>query len=98
MGRLDGGFAADGFRRPSTAKLVQERLRKNADDVDALFVLAAIRTQDGHVGEGLSILNRVLVIDPSYPGAWFFKEKLHRMRGELDAADSARSRGEAAEP
>ncbi len=81
--------------RPETSVLVRERLAKDANDVDALFVLAAMRTQAGRVDEGLSILDRVLVIDPSYPGAWFFKEKLHRMRGEPDEATSARVRGEA---
>jgi tetratricopeptide (TPR) repeat protein len=77
---------------------VRERLEIDADDVDALFVLAAIQTQDGHLDEGLSILDRVLVIDPAYPGAWFFKEKLHRMRGELSQAASAHHQGEASGP
>ncbi len=83
--------------RPETAVLVRERLAQDANDLDALFVLAALRTQDGNVDEGLSILDRVLRMEPSYPGAWFFKEKLHRMRGEPDEAASARVRGEATE-
>ncbi len=57
-----------------------------------------MRTRDGDVDEGLTILDRVLVIDPSYPGAWLFKAKLHRMRGEQDAAESARAHAEASEP
>ena len=65
--------------------------------MDALFVLAALRVQAGRSDEGLSILDRVLHIDPGYPGAWFFKEKVHRMRGEADEAESARRRGEALE-
>lgn len=77
---------------------MRERLDRNADDPDALFVLAALKTQDGRVEEGMSILERVLVLDPAYPGAWFFKEKLHRMRGETEAAEAARDRGEATEP
>ena len=76
---------------------MRDALRKNAKDPDALFVLAALRTQDGHPDEGLQILDRVLVIDPDYPGAWFFKEKLHRMRGEDGKAETARLRGEATE-
>ncbi|MFA5897118.1 MAG: hypothetical protein WC985_09500 [Thermoplasmata archaeon] len=83
--------------RPETSVLVRERLEKDANDLDALFVLAAMRTQAGKMDEGLSVLDRVLMMDPSYPGAWFFKEKLHKMRGEPDQAETARVRGEAAE-
>lgn len=83
--------------RPPTAVLVHDALEKDKDDVDALFVLAALRVQAGRPDEGLSILDRVLVIDPDYPGAWFFKEKVHRMCGETDQADSARRHGEAIE-
>jgi len=90
----------DGSRpltRPPTDVLVREALAKNSQDVDALFVLAALRVQDGHADEGLVILERVLRLDPDYPGAWFFKEKLHRMRGETGQADSARRQGEVSE-
>ncbi len=85
------------LRRPPTAVLVRDALAKDEDDVDALFVLAALRVQAGQSAEGLTILDRVLRIDPDYPGVWFFKEKLHRMRGETDQAESARRRGEATE-
>ncbi len=85
------------FQRPATSVLVNEALRKDANDVDALFVLAALRAQEGHSEEGLRILDRVLEMDPDYPGAWFFKEKLHRMRGETRQAESAREHGEATE-
>ncbi len=85
------------LKRPATSLLVSEALRKDANDPDALFVLAALRTQDGHPDEGLSLLDRVLGIDPDYPGAWFFKEKLHRMRGEEGMAESAHRQGEAVE-
>lgn len=85
------------LKRPETSLLVSEALRKDANDPDALFVLAALRAQAGHPDEGLSILDRVLVIDPDYPGAWFFKEKLHRMRGEDRMAETAHRQGEEAE-
>ncbi len=84
-------------RRPETSVLVRDALNKNENDPDALFVLAALRAQAGHPEEGLSILDRVLVLDPDYPGAWFFKEKLHRMRGETGPAENARRQGEAIE-
>lgn len=82
------------FRRPDTAILVRQRLLENADDVDALFVLAALRAQRGQVSEGLDILERVLRLDPAYPGAWRFKAKLHRMRGEVEAERSAWAKAE----
>lgn len=85
------------MKRPETSLLVREALAKNENDPDALFVLAALRVQAGHPEEGLSILDRVLGIDPDYPGAWFFKEKLHRMRGETGPAENARRQGEAIE-
>ncbi len=85
------------LRRPPTAVLVQDALAKDQDDVDALFVLAALKVQAGRSDECLAILERVLRLDPDYPGAWFFKEKVYRMRGETDQADSARRRGEASE-
>ncbi len=85
------------MHRPPTSVLVNEALQRDANDVDALFVLAALRAQEGHPEEGLRILDRVLRTDPDYPGAWFFKEKLHRMRGETTQAESARARGEATE-
>ncbi len=85
------------LHRPPTSVLVNEALQRDANDVDALFVLAALRAQEGHPEEGLRILDRVIRMDPDYPGAWFFKEKLHRMRGETALAESARAQGEATE-
>lgn len=67
----------------------------NANDPDALFVLAALHVRDGDVDRGLSVLDRVLRVDPRYPGAWMFKAKLHRMRGDAKAAEHARRTAEA---
>lgn len=84
--------------RPDTDDLVRERLRANADDLDALFVLSAIHAREGHVAQGLDVLDRVLRIDPKYPGAWVFKAKLHRLQGDPDAAVRAERRAEVEEP
>ncbi len=92
-----GGFPMTGFEKPNTARLVSERLAENANDVDALFVLAAMRVQDGRVDEGLAILDHVLELDPKYPGAWRFKATLYRMQGQADAEQSAWRRAEDAE-
>jgi len=62
-----------------------------------LFTLAALRARDGQLEEGLSILDRVLRIDPNYPGAWVFKATLLRMRGKTEAAEAARHRAEESE-
>jgi tetratricopeptide (TPR) repeat protein len=85
------------LRRPPTDVLVRDALQRNPDDVDALFVLAALHAQEGRSQDALTVLDRVLALDSDYPGAWFFKEKLHRMRGETLKADSARREGEAVE-
>ena len=85
------------FERPDTAVLVMQRLAENAEDVDALFVLAAIQARGGRVSEGLTILDHALRLDRTYPGAWMFKAVLHRMNGESDAERSAREKAEDAE-
>jgi len=85
------------FERPDTVGLVMQRLAENAKDVDALFVLAAIQAREGRVSEGLTVLDHVLRLDPTYPGAWMFKAVLHRMNGENDAERSAREKAEDAE-
>ena len=85
------------FRDPDTAALVAQRLSQNAGDADALFVLAAIHVRDGKLAEGLDVLDRVLRIDPKYPGAWRFKATLHRMRDQGDAEQSALKSAEDAE-
>ena len=92
-----GSDSGPPLQRPPTDVLVRDALAKDEDDVDALFVLAALRVQAGHPEEALMILDRVLVINPDYPGAWFFKEKVHRMRGETQQAEDARREGEATE-
>ena len=82
------------FVQPDTAVIVRQRLLENAEDVDALFVLAALHAHDGLLAEGITVLDRVLRLDPAYPGAWRFKATLHRMRGEDEAERSARARAE----
>jgi len=86
------------FVQPDTAVIVRQRLLENAEDVDALFVLAALHAHDGLVAEGITVLDRVLRLDPAYPGAWRFKATLHRMRGEHEAGQSAWNRAEDVEP
>lgn len=84
--------------RPDTNLLVRERLSLDASDTDALFTLAALHVNDGRLDEGLHVLDRVLRLDPDYPGAWVFKAKVHRLRGEPDAAARASERAERSSP
>lgn len=86
------------FQRPDTALVVRQRLSNNAEDLDALFVLAVLHARDGNVAEGITILDHVLRLDPRYPGAWRFKATLHRMRGEDEAERSAQREAEATDP
>ena len=86
------------YARPDTVLIVRQRLAENAEDLDALFVLAAIEARDGNVSGGLTIIDHVLRLDPTYPGAWRFKATLHRMRGEGEAERSAEERAEHTEP
>src|SRR2546423_9229205 len=96
-GRWEGGRVT-AFMQPDTAVIVRQRLLENAEDVDALFVLAALHASGGLVAEGITVLDRVLRLDPAYPGAWRFKATLHRMRGENAAGQSAWDRADDVEP
>src|SRR6266571_4972063 len=87
--RASEGRPMTAFVKPDTAVIVRQRLLENAEDVDALFVLAALHAHDGLVAEGITVLDQVLRLDPAYPGAWRFKATLHRMRGENEAGQSA---------
>jgi len=86
------------FEQPDAALIVRQRLLANANDVDALFVLAALHARDGQLDQGLTVLDQVLVLNPMYPGAWRFKATLHRMHGQPDAERSARERADTEEP
>src|SRR5437660_5480336 len=96
--RTSGERPMTAFVPPDTAVIVRQRLLEHAEDVDALFVLAALHAHDGLVAEGITVLDRVLRLDPAYPGAWRFKATLHRMRGENEAGQSAWDRAEDVEP
>ena len=93
---VEGSFMTY-VERPETAMLVRQRLAENADDVDALFVLAAMEVQEGRVVEGLRILDYVLHLAPAYPGGWRFKASLHRMTGDVEAEEAAWERADESE-
>jgi hypothetical protein len=86
------------FERPDPTLIVLQRLVENAQDVGALFGLAAIRVLDGNVEAGLTVLDLLLRLDPRYPGAWRVKATLHGRQGEPEAEASARRRADDVEP
>src|SRR2546429_9934925 len=77
------------FAQPDTAVIVRQRLLENAEDIDALFVLAALHANDGDVAEGFTVLNHRLRLAPAFPRAWPFLATMHRMSGGDDAERSA---------
>src|SRR5207302_9431247 len=81
--RRSAGTSGEGpmtaFVQPDTAVIVRQRLLENAEDVDALFFLAALHAHDGLVAEGITVLDRVLRLDPAYPGPGRCQATLHRM-------------------
>src|SRR2546430_16755605 len=65
------------FAQPDTAVIVRQRLLENAEDVDALFVLAALHAHDGLVADGITVLGQVLPLHPAYPWAMRFTVTAH---------------------
>src|SRR5438034_9473987 len=71
--RRSAGASGEGpmtaFVQPDTAVVARQRLLATAEDVGALFVLAASHAHDGRVAVGLTVLDRVLRVEPPCPGA-----------------------------
>lgn len=62
------------------------------NDADALFTLGAYLLLDGKVQESLDTLNRLTLIDSSYPGLWWVKAQVFEKLGNKQAAESALTR------
>ncbi len=69
-----------------------ERLRANPNDADALFVLAAFRAREGRFQESIDVLDRLVALNPRYPGVWRLMEKVHRLSGAPKKAAECRER------
>jgi len=72
--------------------LLEERLRSDARDPDALFALAAVLTKANDLLGAVAILDTLAEIDETYPGLWTLKTQLHARRGELEKAQESRAR------
>ena len=70
----------------ATAREARRRLDKNADDPDALLVLALLYAMLSEYGTSLRFLDRLVRVFPGYPGALRLKAQLHRQNGEEEMA------------
>jgi len=70
------------------ARIADERLREDPEDVDAMFVLAASRMACGHLADAAKVLRRLLEIRADYPGFWQLKATVHDAMGEHWLADA----------
>ncbi len=69
-------------------------LELDENDVDALFTLGAYLLLDGKIQESLETLNRLTLLDASYPGLWWVKAQLFEKLGNKKAAESALARAQ----
>src|SRR2546427_2996097 len=75
-------------------QIASERLKLNPKDTDALFAMAAAQATLDDPRGGLQSLDRLAELDPTYPGLWVLKTKLHARLGEADRARQSRLRGQ----
>src|SRR3989454_2716371 len=75
-------------------QIASERLKLNSKDTDALFAMAAAQATLDDPRGGLQALDRLAELDPTYPGLWVLKTKLHARLGEADRARQSRLRGQ----
>src|SRR2546426_3824990 len=75
-------------------QIASERLKLNSKDTDALFAMAAAQATLDDPRGGLQALDRLAELDPTYPGLWVLKTKLHDRLGEADRARQSRLRGQ----
>jgi len=69
--------------------LCDSRLRDNPVDDGALFMKAAALAKLGDAQAAVGVLDTLLVVDPTYPGLWRLKAKLHETLGERPKADES---------
>ncbi len=72
--------------RPDTELVLDERLRANDKDPDALFTLAALRTIQGKFEEALDWIKQLEMVEPRYPGMWRLKAKIYELKGDAETA------------
>lgn len=71
---------------------VDERLRKDPTDLQALYTKAAALARMNDYREAINVLNELTIHDPRYPGMWMLKAKLYDRLGEEAKANLCRQR------
>ena len=94
--RLRTAVATEATRRQALFRnriqSIDLRLEADPKDVDALFTRATyLAMQKQHQG-ALEALDQVTLIDPTYPGVWYFKAKIHQFLGNMRLAELCLSR------
>ncbi len=74
--------------------VVDQRLRQNPRDTDALFAKAAAHAKMEDLAAAVDVLETLALIDEGYPGLWVLKAKLHARRGEREKAQQCRVRAQ----
>ncbi len=74
------------------ADLARERLRRDPEDADALFALAAAEAVLGSAAVAIELLDRLQALDDRYPGLWDLKAKLYAGLGDAGHWEEARVR------
>ncbi len=89
------GYAPGDDQRWKTQEIYQkvdERLRKNPTDLNALYTKAAALARMNDYREAINVLNELTIHDPRYPGMWMLKAKLYDRLGEEAKANLCRHR------
>src|SRR3970282_1389533 len=77
--------------------VVDQRLRQNPRDTDALFAKAAALAKVEDLAAAIAALDTLASIEEGYPGLWVLKAKLHARRGDREKAQEARVRAQEVE-
>jgi TolB-like protein len=65
----------------------ERALERNPDDLTAMFWFAAMLAQTGHLARSITLLERVLAIDPLLPNALVWRGGAYLEAGDMEAAE-----------
>ena len=63
------------------------RLRKDPEDLDALFTFGTWLAMTERYDEAVEVLHEITKRDPNYPGVWVLKSQVYRRMGKERMAD-----------
>ncbi|MEE9164484.1 MAG: tetratricopeptide repeat protein [Thermoplasmata archaeon] len=84
-----GRVLGEGADTKERLGIAREALEANERDRDALFTVGAMLAASGETSEALEVLNRLSMLDPSYPGLWWVKSRVFENMGNSQAAEAA---------